>query len=90
MPWGRSAISGGMRCLVQASCSSAALSRRFSLSERYRLEARFEAFNMVNHTNFAAPAATLSSSSFGRITSQAVVNGQPDYRTLQFALKIYF
>jgi hypothetical protein len=68
----------------------AALSRLFSLSERYRLEARFEAFNMVNHTNFAAPAATLSSSSFGRITSQAVVNGQPDYRTLQFALKIYF
>jgi hypothetical protein len=68
----------------------AALSRLFSLAERYRLEARFEAFNVINHTNFAAPSATLSSSSFGRITSQAVVNGQPDYRTLQFALKIYF
>ena len=68
----------------------AALSRLFSINERYRLEARFEAFNAINHTNFAAPTSTLSSSSFGRITSQAVVNGQPDYRTLQFALKLYF
>jgi hypothetical protein len=68
----------------------AALSRLFSFTERFRLEARFEAFNAINHTNFSAPATTLSSSSFGRISSQAVVNAQPDYRTLQFALKIYF
>jgi hypothetical protein len=67
-----------------------ALSRLFAITERYRLEARFEAFNAVNHTNFAAPTATLSSSSFGRITSQAVVNSQGDYRTLQFALKFHF
>jgi hypothetical protein len=45
---------------------------------------------VINHTNFAAPTTTLSSSSFGRILSQATVNGQPDYRTLQFALKLYF
>ena len=68
----------------------AALSRLFSIRENMRLEARFEAFNAINHTNFSPPTATLSSSSFGRITSQATVNGQPDYRTLQFALKLYF
>lgn len=68
----------------------AALSRLFSITERCRLEARFEAFNAINHTNFAAPTTALNSSTFGRITSQASVNGQTDYRTLQFALKLYF
>jgi hypothetical protein len=61
-----------------------ALSRIFSFTERYRLEARAEGFNVINHTNFYAPVANVSAANFGRITSAA------DPRILQFALKIFF
>jgi hypothetical protein len=61
-----------------------ALSRVFPLREKLRLEARGEAFNLINHTNLNAPGATLSSASFGRITSAA------DPRILQFAMKLRF
>ncbi len=71
----------------------AALSRIFSMTERWRLEARAEAFNVINHTNFGGPAATLSNTAtFGQITStQSVGPGQLGAnRILQFALKLYF
>ncbi len=42
-----------------------ALSRPFTVKERYRLEV----FNVIDLTNFAALASTLSSTSFGRMTS---------------------
>lgn len=61
-----------------------ALSRLFSLTERLRLEARFEAFNAINYVNFDAPSLSLKSSNFGRITSAG------DPRILQFALKLQF
>ena len=61
-----------------------ALSRDFALTERFRLEARAEGFNVINHTNFNGPSATLTSSTFGRITSAG------DPRILQFALKLIF
>jgi hypothetical protein len=48
------------------------------------LEARFEDFNALNHTNLSNPTATLSSAQFGRITSA----GSP--RILQLALKLTF
>jgi hypothetical protein len=68
------------------------LSRVFHFTERVRLEARAEAFNIINHTNFTAYAnnayggltATLSSGTFGQITSAG------DPRILQFALKMHF
>jgi hypothetical protein len=48
----------------------AALSRLFSLTERYRLEAHFEDFSAINHTNFAArpppSAARASAASLAR------------------------
>jgi hypothetical protein len=62
----------------------AALSREFAITERMRLEARGEGFNVINHANFSAPNTNLSSSSFGRITSAS------DPRILQFALKLHF
>jgi hypothetical protein len=62
----------------------AAFSREFPITERLRLEARGEGFNVINHANFGAPSATLSSATFGRITSA----GEP--RILQFALKLHF
>ena len=61
-----------------------ALSRTFRISERWQLTPRAEAFNVINHTNFAAPNTTLSNSPFGVITSAA------DPRILQFALKLQF
>jgi hypothetical protein len=74
-----------------------ALSRIFGVTERFRLEARAEAFNIINHANFVggiSPAGTvqsyttmntnLSSSSFGLVQSAF------DPRILQFALKVYF
>jgi hypothetical protein len=49
-----------------------AFSRTFPFRERWRLEARAEAFNLINHTNFNAPSTALSSSTFG------VINGAGD------------
>ena len=48
---------------------NAALARTFALTERFKLEARWEAFNTINHVNYANPATSISSSTFGRITA---------------------
>jgi hypothetical protein len=75
-----------------------ALSRIFPIHESFRLEVRAEAFNVINHTNFVAPATgtgipgistggislSTSSSNFGQITNAG------DPRILQFAMKLYF
>ncbi|HSU31446.1 MAG TPA: carboxypeptidase regulatory-like domain-containing protein [Bryobacteraceae bacterium] len=76
----------------------ASLVRLFNFTERFRLEARAEAFNVINHTNFIAAATgtgipgistsgislSKSSANFGQITSAG------DPRILQFALKLMF
>ena len=76
----------------------ASLVRDFNFTERYRLEARAEAFNVINHTNFIAAATgtgipgistsgislSRSSANFGQITSAG------DPRILQLALKLTF
>jgi len=50
---------------------NASLLKRFDITERAYLQLRFEAFNLFNHTQFAAPNVTATSSAFGTITSQA-------------------
>lgn len=65
-----------------------ALSRTFHLKERWRLEGRFEAFNVINHANFNLPNVTFSNSQFGVISSTPTVGGDP--RILQFAMKLHF
>lgn len=75
-----------------------ALSRLFKIGERFQLEARGEAFNIINHANFvgaiqgagtASAGATtmntnLSSSAFGKALATF------DPRIMQLALKMYF
>jgi hypothetical protein len=56
-----------------------------SLREGARLEFRAEAFNALNHPQFAAPNSTVDSGDFGKITSQA---NNP--REMQLALKLYW
>lgn len=60
------------------------VSRFFNITERQRLELRFEFFNLGNNVNFGGPTTNLKSSTFGEILSAG------DPRILQFALKYYF
>jgi hypothetical protein len=46
-----------------------ALRREFRWSERRRIQLRIEAFNVLNHTNFADPTPYLNSAVFGQSTS---------------------
>jgi hypothetical protein len=76
---GRDTLTGPGTMTVNAS-----LVRFFRMTERYRLETRFEAFNATNRVNFSAPATSLTSSTFGRITAAGAG------RVLQFAVKLHF
>jgi hypothetical protein len=60
------------------------LSRKFHFRERYNVEFRSEFFNFMNHANLNGPAAGLTSSTFGQITSF----GGP--RLIQFGMKFGF
>ncbi|MFC6647189.1 carboxypeptidase regulatory-like domain-containing protein [Granulicella cerasi] len=63
-----------------------AISKRFDLPEHAQLEIRGEAFNVLNHPNYANPNTSIASAStFGRITATA-----NDARLLQIAAKITF
>jgi hypothetical protein len=61
-----------------------ALSRNFSVTERFRIQFRTELFNAFNHANFNYPESTFNASSFGQIASAL------DPRQIQFGLKIIF
>ncbi|HVZ83566.1 MAG TPA: TonB-dependent receptor [Terracidiphilus sp.] len=65
----------------------ATLKKSFALgaSENRSLELRFESFNLANHPTFAAPNATIGSSSAGKVTGTLNAN-----RIFQAAAKIYF
>jgi hypothetical protein len=75
------------------------LDRNFKITERFSVQVRADAFNILNHTNFVggfAPAGqpagatygtvstALNSSTFGQIT------GAYDPRIFQFAMKLFF
>jgi hypothetical protein len=59
--------------------------RQFPITERFRLEFRFEAFNVTNTPVWAIPVTSLENKNFGVVTSTANVP-----RQLQFGLKLYF
>ena len=58
------------------------LFKHFTLGNRLRLQARIEAFNALDRVQFGSPNTSVTSSSFGVVTSQA---NTP--RQLQFGLK---
>ena len=58
--------------------------RVFTIKERFKLQFRAEFFNGLNHTLLNNPDTTVTSGTFGRITSAR------DPRILQMALKLRF
>ncbi len=62
--------------------------KTFSITERYKVQFRAEAFNLFNHANFANPNGNVSAGTFGTITGTNATAGAP--RVLQLALKATF
>jgi hypothetical protein len=68
------------------------LSRIFRIREHQTIQFRWEVFNVPNRLNAAAPSTTLSSGTFGQITSDINGSGSQagDPRIMQLALKLVF
>jgi len=68
------------------------VSRNFKVREKQQLQFRWEIFNVPNRLNAAAPNLTMSSGSFGQITSDINGSGSQagDPRIMQAALKYTF
>jgi len=63
------------------------LNKSFRLTERFRLEARLEAYNVFNHINLANPVVDFNNANFGKITTKLVAyNG----REVQYGLRLVF
>ena len=70
-----------------------AISRRFQMRERWKLDLRADFFNFANHANPANPGTSFSSSTFGQITTyypQLNSPGGNTPREIQMVLKLYF
>ncbi len=69
------------------------LMRTFPIHESVSLRLQVNAFNVLNHPNFAQPNTSLGSSSFGQVTattSEGASMTNTSGRTLQFAGTISF
>jgi hypothetical protein len=75
-----------------------AMRREFPIQEKFRLQFRAEAFNILNHPNFGFVDPNLNSVTFGQATAmlnQSLTTVASQYqqggpRSMQFALKILF
>jgi hypothetical protein len=71
----------------------AALEKLFSVTERYKVIFRAEAFNLFNRAQYGQPSGSFNTASFGHITS--VINttglvGTGTPRQMEFALRLNF
>jgi len=70
--------------------------RNFSLTERFKLQFRAEAFNLANTPQFGNPGATVTSATFNADGSVKSLNGYTQItsasneRQLRFALRFSF
>jgi hypothetical protein len=72
-----------------------ALMKNFPFRERYKLQFRWEAFNLLNRPMFADPDTTVTDSAFGMITNSKGYGNEQFFfgypsRTMQAALKFYW
>jgi hypothetical protein len=70
-----------------------ALAKTTPITERVNIEFRLEAFNALNHTEFANPDTTLTSATFGQITSTTLgsgINALQTQRIVQLAGRLTF
>jgi hypothetical protein len=69
----------------------AAITKITAIRERVSLQFRVEAFNLLNHPNFGQPANSITSATFGQITSTRTTRGDlGSSRQLQLSLKLIF
>jgi hypothetical protein len=61
------------------------VTKTFSIREKVKLNLRADAFNAFNHNQFSAPSASLSSLTFGQVTSSFSTP-----RNIQAALRLSF
>jgi hypothetical protein len=66
--------------------SDAAIMKNWTALERYRMQFRWEAFNVFNHTSFGLPDTNPTSGTYGRVTS---IGGVAP-RVMQAGLKLTF
>jgi len=59
------------------------LSKNTRINDRFTLQFRTEAFNVINHTNFGVPNLVLSSAAFGQFDRTATFS-----RQIQFGVKL--
>ena len=63
------------------------MNKAFRLTERFKLEARLEAYNLFNRVQLANPTVDFNSANFGKITAKLVAyNG----REIQYGLRLVF
>jgi hypothetical protein len=84
---GNAAIEGPGLLQVNSS-----LSRAFRIKERHTVEVRADASNLLNRVNLSLPNNTLTSPTFGQVTSDIspTLNQAGDPRILQFSMKYVF
>lgn len=64
--------------------TDATLEKNFFLTERWKLDVRAEAYNLLNHTNFNIPGFTLGAPGFGTVSTARAA------RTVQLAGRLSF
>jgi hypothetical protein len=68
-----------------------ALAKQFSFAERYRMQFRLEAFNLLNHPNFAIPSSRTVFNNSGPVGSAGLITSTTtSSRQIQVGLKLTF